>query len=94
VKTGLQKLPVTELMMTVFAFEFFYFIKNVSLAVLLFCFMALITGHISVFSIQWEERFTVIKFCDRFECQQIMTSGTISNPVLFELLQMDVLMAF
>ena len=67
VKTGLQKMPMTVLMMTVFAFELFYFVKNKSCFLIFNFFVTFVACNIDVFSIQRKKGFTVIEFCGRFK---------------------------
>jgi len=93
VRTGLQKVPGTKLIMTVFAFEIVYFVKYISQSFVLCSLVTFVACHILVLSIQWETSFIVIKSGSGLELCKFMTSGTISQPVDLKLFHVNIIMA-
>ena len=80
-------------MMTVFAFEFFYFVKNKNNSVFRCCLVAFSAGYIFVLPVQREKRFIVVKLCCRPECQWIMTPAAVGKAVTIKLFRVNILVA-
>ena len=92
-RTGLQKVPGTKLMMTVFAFEIVYFVKNISQSFVLCSLVTFVAGHILVLSIQGETSFIVIKPRRGLELCKVVAPGTIRYPIDLTLFHVNILMA-
>ena len=79
--------------MTVFAFERFYFINNVSTAVPGRRFVASGAGHLYVFAVERETGFCMVELRGRPETAGYMASAAVGCPFVTELSFMVICMA-
>jgi hypothetical protein len=78
--------------MTIFAFPFFYFIKNISVIVISNLLVAFCASHILMFPIKFEGSSIVIEMLN-FPIIKCMTFYAISQTIDIKLFKMGVLMA-
>jgi hypothetical protein len=79
--------------MTVFAFEFFYFVKDIRVSAILLCFMAFDAGYIFVFAVEGKESFIVVEFSGRFEKHQVVAAAAVGLTLCFKLFHVNVCVA-